>query len=158
MTRIRSIHVHVNTGNLSGAGTDGDVYLGIAGREFYVDSTADDFERGSARTYIFGEGANVINPPPNDPREHVLHIESVDRFPVYLRFQPRSRSDNWHIQRAQVSFNDAFFPRWDSAAIVPIRSGIWLGVRSGLVLHIPRHNDGVPGVAAAMAVENEVPS
>ena len=55
MPQITSIHLTLITGNASGAGTDGDVYLGICGREFFVDTTANDFERGASREYIFGD-------------------------------------------------------------------------------------------------------
>ena len=142
MTRITSIQFLLITADRSGAGTDGDVYLGVCGREFYVDSTADDFERGSSRLYVFGDGANNINPGDNDPRDHNLQLETVDSFPVYIRFQPRSRTDNWIVQRAEVSFNGNIFPRWDTASIISQRVGIVMGIRSSLFLHIPRHQDG----------------
>jgi hypothetical protein len=146
LTRITSIQFQLITADQSGAGTDGDVYLGVAGREFYVDTTADDFERGSARLYIFGDGANNINPGDNDPRDHNLHIENVDSFPVYVRFEPRSRNDNWIVQRAEVSFNDNLFPRWDTASIISQRVGIVMGTRSTLFLHIPKHLPSGPGM------------
>ena len=157
MTLITSIQLQLNTGSMDGAGTDGDVYLGVCGREFYVDSSANDFERGSSRLYIFGDGANVINPPNNDPRKQFLHIENVGNFPVYLRFQPRSRTDNWNIQRAEMSFNGNFFPRWDTVSFVSQREGIWMGIRSSLFLHIPPHLDGGPGLAEPAASEAEPP-
>ena len=157
MTLIRSIQLQLNTGNMDGAGTDGDVYLGVCGREFYVDTSADDFERGSSRLYIFGDGANVNNPPNNDPRKQSLHIENVGNFPVYLRFQPQSRTDNWNIQRAEVSFNQNFFPRWDTASFVSQSVGIWMGTRSSLFLHIPPHQDGTPGLATSPTSEAEQP-
>jgi hypothetical protein len=139
LTQITSIQFQLITANQSGAGTDGDVYLGICGREFYVDSSANDFERGSSRLYVFGTGANNINPGDNDPRDHNLQIENVDTFPVYIRFQPQSRTDNWIVQRAEVSFNGNFFPRWDTASVISQRVGIVMGTRSTLFLHIPKH-------------------
>lgn len=128
---------------MDGAGTDGDVYLGVCGREFYVDTESDDFECGSARDYVFGDGANVINKPDNDPRGQLLLTENVERFPVYLRFQPRSRSDNWNLQRAVVTFNENLLPQWDTASFVRPDAGIWLGIRSGLYVHLPMHQDRV---------------
>jgi hypothetical protein len=70
MPAITRIQLRLVTGNRADAGTDGDVFLGICGREFNVDSRGDvnDFERNSDRTYIFGEGANVLRPEENDPR------------------------------------------------------------------------------------------
>jgi hypothetical protein len=148
LTRITSIQFQLNTADQSGAGTDGDVYLGVCGREFYVDTTADDFERGSSRLYVFGAGGNTINPGDNDPGDHNLQLETVNNFPVYIRFQPRSRTDNWIVQRAQVSFNDNFFPRWDTASIILQRVGIVMGIRSTLFLHIPQHEDPSPTMEA----------
>ncbi len=137
MPEIQSIHLTLKTGRMDGAGTDGDVYLGVCGREFYVDTESDDFERGSAREYVFGDGANVINKPNNDPRRQRLLTENVERFPVYLRFQPRSRSDNWNLQQAVMTFNDeSFLSQWDSAIFVRPADGIWLGIRSGLYVHL----------------------
>jgi hypothetical protein len=136
---IQSIHLNVQTEDIEDAGTDGDVYLGICGREFYIDSSADDFERKSSREYILGDGANVKYRSDNDPRSPQLSFENVERFPVYIRFQPRSRTDRWRLQRAQVSFNERFFPRWDTAGFFPITGGIWLGIRAGVHVHIPKH-------------------
>ena len=142
MPQIQSIHLHIQTGNLSGAGTDGDVYLGLCAREFSIDTTRDDFERGAARTYILGEGANINNPAVNDPRSHLLLTENVANFPVYVRFRPRSRTDNWQLQRASVRFNDSIHLDWDTAHFIAMdpTQGIWLGVRSGLVVHLPDHD------------------
>lgn len=143
MPRINSIHLHLETGNLSGAGTDGDVYLGVCGREFNLDTTSDDRERGSSRTYVFGEGSNVNNPSVNDPRKQELFTENVEQFPVYVRFQPQSRGDNWQLQRADVRFNDGLIPEWDTVGFVlnDPAEGIWLGVRSGLFVHLMKHQD-----------------
>jgi hypothetical protein len=138
-TSIQSIHLNIQTGDLSGAGTDGDIYLGICGREFRADTTADDFERGSTRLYIFGDGANVLNASTNDPREQQLLLANVDGLPVYVRFQPRNSGDNWRLQRATVTLNGLLFPMWDTASF--LQRGIWLGTRSGLYVHLPRHQD-----------------
>jgi hypothetical protein len=141
MPRINSITVHFQTGNLSGAGTDGDVYLGVCGREFRIDSTRDDFERGAARNYVLGAGADVQEPNVNDPRKQVLMTENVDGFPAYIRFQPTGRGDNWQLQRADVGFNGSLVMELDTAEYVPNDpgQGIWLGVRSGLFAHLKRH-------------------
>jgi hypothetical protein len=45
MARISGIVCPVITANMAGAGTDGRVYLGLGGREFRLDSSADDFEK-----------------------------------------------------------------------------------------------------------------
>ena len=61
MPNLTKIDVNIATGDRGGAGTDGSVYLGIGGREFHCDTSANDFERGSSRTYTFGEESNVRN-------------------------------------------------------------------------------------------------
>jgi hypothetical protein len=138
-TRIESIHLNIQTVDAAGSGTDGSVYLGFCGREFHADTAADDFERGSGRNYIFGEGANVNNASTNDPRRQLLFLENVDTLPVYIRFQPRDSGDNWQLDRVEVTVNGQLFPMWDTAAV--IQEGIWLGERSGLYVYIPKHQD-----------------
>jgi hypothetical protein len=82
MSAINRIELRLRTGDRQDAGTDGDVFLGLAGREFNVDTTSEDFERGNDRTYIFGEGANVLRPPENDPRTPMQTDTSTsDAFP-----------------------------------------------------------------------------
>lgn len=147
MPQITSITLHLETGDLSGAGTDGDVYLGICGREFSIDSEKDDFERGSGRSYVLGEEADVRNADVNDPRVQRLITENVPNFPVYIRFQPKSRGDNWQLQRADVRFNDSLHIDWDTLPIVvnDPKEGIWLGVRSGLFVHLVNLSHGPTG-------------
>ncbi len=147
MPSVNSIHLHIQTGGQSGAGTDGDVYLGLCGREFSIDSTRDDFERGAGREYILGEGANIRNADVNDPRRRRLFTENVAKFPVYIRFQPQSRSDNWQVQRADVRFNGSLHIDWDTVGFVANNpaEGIWLGVRSGLFVHLENlSHDPIP--------------
>ena len=136
MPRINSIQLHIQTGDQSGAGTDGDVYLGICGREFFIDTTRDDFERGSGREYILGEDANINYAADNDPRTQTLFTENVASFPVYIRFQPQSRTDKWQLMRADVRFNGSLHIDWDTVNVLEPTEGIWLGVRLGLVLHL----------------------
>jgi hypothetical protein len=144
MTAITSLLVNVQTHASAGAGTDGDVYVGFAGREFWLDTNADDFEAGSSRTYRLGDGSNVRNPDDNDPRDPALQVEMADRFPVWVRFTPRSRTDNWVLARATITLNDRLFPMWDTAEWLAIRSGLTLGERSGLVAFLLRHQDSPP--------------
>ena len=147
MPQITKIEFHLETGDLSGAGTDGDVYLGLCGREFSIDSSRDDFERGSGRTYVLGEEADIRNAEFNDPRKQNLFTENVPNFPVYVRFQPQTRGDNWHVVRADVRFNGALHIDWDTLPSVRRTEGIWLGVRSGLVVHLTNVSHGPTGGA-----------
>ena len=144
MAQIESIQININTGDESGAGTDGSIYLGVCGREFHLDTTADDFERGSGHQYVLGGGSDVVNPAVNDPRKQFLRVEDVDSFPVYVRFEPNNNGDNWNLARADLSFNDDFFPRWETQSFIPEEDGIWLGQRSGNVVHLRKHLDPSP--------------
>lgn len=148
MAAIRSIRLGLTTYDLrpgedDGEGTDGDVYLGIAGREFYIDSADNDFEPGNPKVYVFGEGATVLHAEHNDPRHPPLDTEVALSNPVYLRFAPKDRDDNWRMHDAQVALNDDFFPRWTSYGIHPAdqEAGIWLGVRRGLIVQLPLHQN-----------------
>jgi hypothetical protein len=136
VTLIRSVHALVYTGEEEGAGTDGHVYLGAAGREFRLDTESNDFERSSTYTYRFGTFPTVINASTNDPQAQRLVVEDVGRWPLYIRFEPRDEDDRWKLKRAVVAFNSQESPLWDSNVNAP--NGIWLGMRSGLILHVPR--------------------
>jgi len=108
MAAITRITAQVRTGNRNGAGTDGEIYLGIGGREFHLDSSADDFEQNSTRTYVMGEfvpGETVVNNAArNDPRvDYVLMSEFSDKFPTYLRFDPAGDSPDWNLESVTVS-------------------------------------------------------
>jgi hypothetical protein len=144
MPQIESIQANIQTLDVSGAGTDGDVYLGVSGREFHLDTSHDDFERGSSRKYVLGDGGNINNASINDPRKQFLLTEDVESFPVYLRFNPQSGSDNWNLERAVVTFNNELLPQWDTLTLVKQNEGIWLGTHSGLVVFIPKHEDTIP--------------
>jgi len=149
MPLITRIELQLQTGEQSGAGTDGDVYLGLCGREFYIDSSKDDFEKGASRTYIFGDknsDRNVEYPDFNDPTTHYLRTENLDKFPVYIRFHPlgmNPRADRWQLQRADVYLNGADIYEWSTASIIG-GPGIWLGTHAGLVVHLAKHVDSVP--------------
>src|SRR3712207_5596887 len=104
MAAITRIDVRIATANQSGAGTNGHVWVQVAGREFSLNSSADDFEAGDNRTYILGHGANILNAADNDPRRPQLDTADIDRFPVYLRFEPGGASD-WVLEEVQVTVN-----------------------------------------------------
>lgn len=141
MARILSFRVLVKTADVENAGTDGDVYLGLCGREFFLDSSANDFERGSSHTYILGNGANVNNDSENDPRQQNLFSEEVEKYPVYLRLSPLGNNSAWKLEQAIVTLNGSEFLRWDTRGLVFPDRGIWLGRTSGLVVHIPKRVD-----------------
>lgn len=149
MPLITRIELQLQTGEQSGAGTDGDVYLGLCGREFYIDSSKDDFEKGTSRTYIFGDensDRNVEHADFNDPTTHYLRTENLEKFPVYIRFHPlgsNPRADRWQLERADVYLNGSEVYEWSTFGIVR-GLGIWLGTHAGLVVHLARHIDPIP--------------
>jgi hypothetical protein len=137
MANITQIQLRLVTASCRGArGTDGDVFLGIAGREFSVDEDLDDFERGDDHTYIFGEGASVLEPEFNDPRIPQLDTLNVYKFPTYIRFEPRSRHDNWLLSLVEVAVRS---PEADEICteIGPVGSGpFWLGQTRGKIVYL----------------------
>jgi hypothetical protein len=140
MATVTRILCQVLTENVGGAGTDGNVYLGLGGREFRLDTPADDFERGSWFEYIMGDGANINSSDDNDPRqEYVLDTTNLDHFPVYVRFEPQSSGDRW-----KVAFIAALAYRGDpvtfaAAYYSPLeQQGLWMGTRSGKVIHLTK--------------------
>ncbi len=146
MDRIKSILLNLQTATDNGAGSDGDVYLGFCGREFYLDTDKDDFEPGTSIDYVLGDGANTHNPTQNDPREHLLYVEHALDLPCYIRFKGKDRGDEWKLLRAVVTVNDALFPMWDTASVVPFgaHGGIWMGTRATELVMVPLNDGGDP--------------
>lgn len=139
MTAITRITLHLQTSAHAHDNTDGLLYLGVGGREFRCDTSADDLKRGASDEFVFGDGSNVKNPEKNDPRHPQLILEEVDSFPVYLRFE-QVNSPAWLLSRAQLHF-DNIFPQYNSR-LGP--DDIWLGIDSGKILFLRKHID--PGV------------
>lgn len=113
MAQVTGILCQIITGNVSGAGTDGRVYLGLGGREFRLDSSQDDYERSSWREYILGRAPlepdlpspqiRVTSPARNDPRQGFpLDTSRLMRTPVYIRFEPSGGSPDWNLRSAVV--------------------------------------------------------
>ncbi|MCA1576991.1 MAG: hypothetical protein LC794_06460 [Acidobacteria bacterium] len=137
MTAITRIDVRLKTGNRSGAGTDGDIYLGIGGREFSLDSAVDDFQQNADRTYTFGAGSNVSFAAANNPSSpYELLTENLDRFPAYIRFAPKSRDDNWNIESVIATVNPG--PGQLQYQALGGSNNLWLGVHSGLHCYLVR--------------------
>ncbi len=137
MATITQIQLRlVTASDPEAGGPDGDVFLGIGGREFSVDADLDDTERRNDRTYIFGEGASVREPKFNDPRNPQLDTLNVSKFPTYIRFEPRSRAANWLLRLAEVI---ARSPEADEICIEigPVGAGpFWLGQTRGKLVYL----------------------
>jgi hypothetical protein len=98
MTPITRIEVRLITSNRPGAGTIGPVYVGICRREFGINHSDLDFTPGHDFTYIFGDGANVIDAADNDPRTLLpLDTNDTTQFPRYIR---QESSDSWDLEEA----------------------------------------------------------
>ena len=147
MAAVTGVLAQIITGKLDGAGTDGRVYLGLGGREFRLDSSQDDYERGSGREYILGRAPlepnlpppqiRVLNPDRNDPRKDFpLDTANVDAAPVYVRFEPEGDSPDWNLRSAiiLVYTGEGQFV----VAYVPPQGfdNLWLGDRYGKVLYL----------------------
>src|SRR3954451_16415621 len=145
MPQVTGILCQVITGNVDGAGTDGRVYLGLGGREFRLDSGANDFERGSWREYVMGLGpaepelqppqVRVLNSQQNDPRVG-MPIKRLDT-PVYIRFEPAGGSADWNLAFVAVL---VYSPQIEVAYAPPTNfDSLWLGDKYGKLLYLPEY-------------------
>jgi hypothetical protein len=164
MAQVTGILCQVLTGNVDGAGTDGSVYLGLGAREFCMDSHANDYERGSDRSYIMGLGpieplppgeVRVLNSHRNDPRVG-LPIDRVNlsKTPVYIRFEPTGDNPDWNLASVVIL---VYAPQF-AAAYTPPDIGnfdnLWLGDKYGKVLYLPEYFGA--GVLEAAAREGRL--
>ncbi|GAA3956274.1 hypothetical protein GCM10022384_06830 [Streptomyces marokkonensis] len=142
MTDITKLSVQLYTASDAGAGTDGFVYIGIAGREFHVDASRNDFEAGDQFTYIFGDGANVLDDARNDPRLPRLDTDDADRYPVYVRFSGKDNDDDWCLEGVTVTVNPggSGTRTYDNPRLVGTGNDqkIWLGKRFGNTVQLRR--------------------
>ena len=121
MSNVETIFIRFKTADIIDAGTDLEVYVGIGGREFYIDSPRDfnDFESGDDRTYIIGNEPNVL--PKNSEHigtgqltRYLVKTENLHIFPVYVRVEsdirwggetrPESRN-TWFLDYVEIRVN-----------------------------------------------------
>jgi hypothetical protein len=90
---VEQISVKLRTGSDPHAGTDGQVFLFVGGREFRINRAGiNDREPGQMDLLILGRGANVEDPDRNHPADPLaVRMHDVDRYPVWLRFAPRPK-------------------------------------------------------------------
>ncbi|MER6046321.1 hypothetical protein K2224_17680 [Streptomyces sp. BHT-5-2] len=143
MADITKISAQITTADVRAAGTDGWVYLGIAGREFVLSSGGDDFETGSEFTYILGDDSNVAEAEVNDPRRPELDTDDLDRYPAYIRLEPEGTTPEWCLERVTVTVNpDSAVPhRFDNPRLVGPgeERRIWLSQQGGKQLYLKRY-------------------
>ncbi|HEY7080121.1 MAG TPA: hypothetical protein VH500_10490 [Nitrososphaeraceae archaeon] len=158
MVAIKTITLMLETKNIPDGGIDsGNVYLGICGREFRIESADeddDDFEPGSAWTYILGDdpptmppgGNKIVHNTTEDDMNTPTKVYPLDtdllvgplaqinfRFPVYIRLDPDPiRNDHWALARADCYVNpgtqtpDIYF-----GTLFREDAFLWLGTRCG---------------------------
>ena len=123
----------MGTANLSFAGTASRVYLHIAGREFRLDTSANDFTPGSDRVYVLGQNSNVLNGSQNDPRTPmVLNTVDIEKFPTYVRLEG---DDGWDIEHVIVTVNPGLTSQVTRSALVGAQH-LLLDDTSGKVLYL----------------------
>jgi len=137
MATINQIDLQIKTGNRSGAGTDGYIYLGIGGREFLVDQPGvNDLEPNMNQIFTFSANGNTINQPLNNPAsQYVLKTEDLGKFPKYIRFEPDNADDNWNIETIKVVVNPGVSQIEYNA--LGGSNHVWLGTRNGKIVYIP---------------------
>jgi hypothetical protein len=149
MANVQSIISYIFTSKVSDSGTDGDVYLGIGGREFYLDTPNDDYETGSGVNATVGVNSTVSNAADNDPRTPLqLRTQDLGNTPVYLRLRS---SDHWKVSFAAVfvyAGPDAASMQLADRYYTPVpftgdNGGIWLGPRAGEWLYLRRTRQSI---------------
>jgi hypothetical protein len=137
MAAIPSIDVTIGTGDADGAGTDGNVYLGICGREFHLDSTANNFVKGSIDKFRLGKGAGskMSDPDLNDPRNPPVNSDNLGTFPVYIRFEPSGDNPDGNLKFVNVELGGTGFG-------VNFLKGLWLGTRAGKICFLKQGKFG----------------
>ncbi len=134
MANINQFSITLTTaGDKSHANTNGDAFLGICGREFFLDSPENDFEPGSTITYIFGEGTKIELSirERNDPRNPQLTSSDLHAHPIYIRYEPEADDPGWIIADITV------FIAGESYGIGS-RKGLWLGQKHGKFCYLER--------------------
>jgi hypothetical protein len=142
---IERVEVWLTTGNVTGAETDGEVYLVLGGREFNIKrGDINDRQKGATDHYILGQGANIQHKKENNPTGIPIHL--VWDNELGLRFEPQAGltpPDAWNLGVVAVSIQTIKgYEDWgylDSALTGPgapgpaVGTGLWLGWHYGLI-------------------------
>jgi len=109
MANINQISVKVKTGSKGlVSGTNGDVYLGIGGREFHLAIYGGkDFRVGETEEFVLGAETNIgVFPDDNDPRSpYQMVTENLTKNPIYVRFEPTNQDGRWELDEINVTVN-----------------------------------------------------
>jgi len=127
--QVDQVEVYLVTGAESDAGTDGEVYLLLGGREFNIKrADINDRQPRAQDRYVLGQGATIEHKDRNDPRQ--TEIFMVWDHDIGLRFEPQADTitpDAWHLREAWLYIRAGGFE--DFAWLSP---GQWLGWHYGL--------------------------
>jgi hypothetical protein len=144
MSAITRILLKIQTANTIGAATDGGVFLGIGGREFKINTSINDFEQNLSQDIVMGDinvnppALPVYNPGDNDPRiGYAIDSSDISQSPIYIRFEPKTNEDNWHIKSlfVQVIGSEGY-----SLSATPGTGfdHLWLGYKFGKIIYFTR--------------------
>ena len=149
MADNKSIDVRVQTGNRSKAGTRGEVYLGIGGRVFLLDTNrAKDFAAGAETDFRLAseESSNMYHYFSDPTKPWPLTTENVEKFgSVWMLFIPagkvvrgpkgdesvRTEGDTWNVEYVEVTVNTSLGPIKRYTALSGEAANQWLGVDKG---------------------------
>jgi hypothetical protein len=106
-TPVDKIRVSLTTNAQQPKDSNGESFLFIGGREFRINQTDHgDKQPGKEDVVTLGEGSTAVDPTFHDPQKPYGTaeplIEDLDKYPVWLRFDPVDGKDNWHLDRALV--------------------------------------------------------
>ncbi|WP_086842999.1 hypothetical protein [Streptomyces coeruleofuscus] len=157
MADITQIRAKIEVANLTGAGSDDWVYLGIAGREFVLDSgNADDFDTDTKKVFVLGEQHEddtegnftvvpVVDGEYNDPRKPQLDTEDLGLYPAYLRVEDAGNNAALCLERVRVTVHaaDGSVHRFDNLRLDTVADNrrIWLHQKYGKQLYLRRVNE-----------------
>jgi hypothetical protein len=124
MVHIPRIEFDIRTGNVSqgNAGDDSRVYCSVAGREFRLEKSGNEFGQGDHDIFIAGQGspsANISNASKNDPNNPQLLLRNLPAEtatvvpgnpgqagtrpqPIMIRYVPKDQQKGWQLEDAQV--------------------------------------------------------
>jgi hypothetical protein len=137
-----SIRVLIKTADVENAGTNGKVYLGIAGREYHLNTDPhDNFEQNSIDLFVLGDGSNLSR---KDYQFTIEGLKHMMYFPHYIRLEPAANLADWAVELVAVEFQKTLCFGHDLRIYDGDTPYTWLGREHGLYIHLlqePRYID-----------------
>ena len=136
---VKRIKATLWTGNRDDANTNGDVFLGLGGREFKLDlPSIGELQRNTENTFFLGENPNVVDPNRNDPDQD-LHLRQEDLWDFglpYVRFKGANDKDTWNLEAAVVEVTTSINEKFIWRRMKDSADNLWLGNQSGNVCYL----------------------